>query len=130
MDRNDDEELMLHGHCHLFAAAMHELTGLPLAAWLDTDFETEATVLVHACVLDGDHGIDVRGRMPLDDMLDEFDTFDPELVSLPLEVLMRLGHGTSSVPDGDPEMALAKTLAAEVLERLDGEPPASSAPAA
>lgn len=122
----ENEELMLHGRCHLFAAALHELTGKPIGAWLDADLETEATVLVHACVLDGDFGVDVRGRMPLDDMLDEFDTFDPELAVLSLEELMLLGHGTTAVPEGDPEMATARALAAETLDRLNAAPPSSA----
>jgi len=125
--REDLKQLMLHGRCHLFAAALHELTGKPLGAWLDTDLETEATVLVHACVLDGDFGIDVRGRMPLDDMLDEFDTFDPELAALSLEELMLLGHGTATVPEDDPEMTAARALAAETLDLLNATP-LSSAP--
>jgi hypothetical protein len=42
-ERTDEEELMLHGRCHLFAVAMSDLTGYPIGAYLDTDLDTGGT---------------------------------------------------------------------------------------
>ncbi|MCV9964196.1 hypothetical protein OIU34_20130 [Pararhizobium sp. BT-229] len=124
VERTDDEELMLHGRCHLFAVALSELTGLPIGAYLDTDIETERTVLVHAFVVDGDIGIDIRGRVPLDDIIEgEFDTFEPELVMISREDVLLLGHGRGTISQRNPELLVAKRLAASLVERLDEPPP-------
>ncbi|MCS4088448.1 hypothetical protein [Rhizobium sp. BK176] len=119
-ERTDDEELMLHGRCHLFAVAMSELTGHPIGAYLDTDLETGGTVLVHAFVVDGDDGIDIRGRMPIDDIIeDEFDTFEPEFALLSREDVLLLGHGRRTISDRNRELSRARQLAAALVERLD-----------
>lgn len=39
-ERTDDEERMLHGRCHLFAAAMSDLTGYPISAMADAPCPT------------------------------------------------------------------------------------------
>jgi hypothetical protein len=127
-ERTDEEELMLHGRCHLFAVAMSEQTGHPIGAYLDTDLETGRTVLVHAFVVDGDEGIDIRGRIPIDDIIeDEFDTFEPEFVMLSREDVLRLGHGRPTISDRNRELVIARKLAAEMIERMNATPTASVA---
>lgn len=119
-ERSELEEEFLHGKCHLLAVALHELTGLPIGAYLDTCIETERTVLVHAFVVDGETGIDIRGRLNVDDILeDEFDTFEPEFVMLSREDVLLLGHGRRAVSQKNPDLLVAKRLAASVVERLD-----------
>jgi hypothetical protein len=114
------EEEFLHGKCHLLAVALHELTGLPIGAYLDTDIETERTVLVHAFVVDGDDGIDIRGRLPINAIIeDEFDTFDPEFVMLSREDVLLLGHGRRTISQRNPDLLLAKRFAASLIERID-----------
>jgi hypothetical protein len=123
-DRTDEEELMLHGRCHLFAVAMNELTGYPIGAYLDTDIETERTVLVHAFVVDGDYGIDIRGRTPIDDIINgEFDTFNPEFVLLSRENVLLLGHGRRTISQKNPELVTARKLALTLIERIDDPNP-------
>lgn len=111
---------MLHGGCHLFAVALSELTGQPIGAYLDTDIETERTVLVHAFVVDGDDGIDVRGRIPIDDIIeDEFETFEPEFVMLSREDVLLLGHGRRTISQKNADLVTARQLAASLVDRLD-----------
>jgi hypothetical protein len=118
--RSELEEEFLHGRCHLLAVALHELTGLPIGAYLDTDIESGGTVLVHAFVVEGDDGIDVRGRITVDDILDdEFDTFDPEFAMLSKESVFLLGHGRRSISQRNRNFMIAKRLAATIIERID-----------
>lgn len=127
-DLSEDEELMLHGHCHLFAIAMHELTGFPIAAYLDTDLESEATVLVHAFVIKDGSSIDVRGAFKEDEILDEFDTFDPYLVHISREDLLELGHGRRTLSAGDPDMKRALAIAVNAVGTLTDIPAPPSQP--
>lgn len=117
----EEEELLLHGHCHLLAIAMHEQTGLSLVAYVESDFETETTVLVHAFVLDGDHAIDIRGRIPLDDVLIDFVFFEPELIEISRDDLLLLGSGnqTPDPNDVDKAQSAAKSLMLRLRETLD-----------
>ncbi len=132
-ERTELEEEFLHGKCHLLAVALHELTGYPIGAYLDTDIETERTVLVHAFVVDGEDGIDVRGRMPIDDIIEEeFDTFEPEFVTLTREDVLLLGHGRRTISQKNPDLVTARQMAVALIERMDTsktKPPAVSGPA-
>lgn len=89
----DDEEAFLHGRCHLLAIALHRATGLPLHATLDVDEWTERTVLVHAYVKEGDEGIDIRGRFPLETIEDDFPVNQPFETEISEADLMHLGSG-------------------------------------
>lgn len=118
----DDEELMLHGHCHFFAVAMHELTGLPLAAYIDYDMDIDRYALVHAFVVDGPDAIDIRGRMPLKDIIaGEFEVWEPEYVDASREELLKFGFGRKSVSANNPDFKRAMRLAKSVLESIDTE---------
>ena len=120
VERTELEGEFLHGKCHLLAVALHELTGYPIGAYLDTDIETERTVLVHAFVLDADDGIDIRGRMPSDDIIeDEFDKFEPEFVVLSREDVLLLGHGRRTISQKNVDLVTARQLAASLIDRLD-----------
>lgn len=130
-ERSEQEEEFLHGKCHLLALALQELTGLPIGAYLDTDIETERSVLVHAFVVDGDDGIDIRGRLPIDDIIeDEFDTFEPEFVILSREDVLLLGHGRRTISQKNLDLLVARGLAASLVERIDtvSAPPQKAAP--
>lgn len=125
-ERTEEEELMLHGRCHLFAVAMSDLTGYPIGAYLDTDIDTDGTVLVHAFVVDGEDGIDIRGRMPIADIIeDEFDTFQPEFTMMSREDVLLLGHGRRSISDRNRELITARKLAAALVERMDNARPSA-----
>ena len=116
----EDEEIMLHGHCHFMALALHEATGFKLAAYLEFDDDIGRTALVHAFVVDGDEAIDVRGRMPLSDILEgEFQCFEPDLVEFSREELLLLGFGRKSVSSNNPDFRRAKRIAADLLDALE-----------
>ncbi len=107
-----DEEEHLHGKCHLFAIALHRLTGLPLAATLDVDMWTERTVLVHAYVMDGDQAIDVRGRFAVDTIDEDFEVNDHwDVVNIPEEDLMLLGSRRRKLNESGPAYRKAMFLA-------------------
>lgn len=119
-----DEEEHLHGKCHLFAIALHRLTGLPLAATLDVDMWTERTVLVHAYVIDGEQAIDVRGRFAVDTIDEDFEVNDHwDVVNISEEDLMLLGSRRRKVNESGAgyrkAMSLAEGVAASygLLER-------------
>lgn len=121
----ESEEEHLHGRCHLLAVALHEATGLPLGAyldeaWVDTaDGGVEMTVLVHAFVVDGTDAIDIRGRVPLDEVLDEFDFNGPWLVTPSPSDLFVLGEGRRNVSRKNPRFREAATHAEAIIERLN-----------
>lgn len=123
-----DEEEHLHGKCHLFAIALHRLTGLPLAATLDVDMWTERTVLVHAYVMDGDQGIDVRGRFAVDTIDGDFEVNDHwDVVNISEENLMLLGSRRRKVNESGAGYRKAMLLAEGVAAscgRLDHRPKA------
>lgn len=119
----DDEGIMLHGHCHFFALAMHELTGYPLAAYVEYDMDIDRYALVHAFVVDGEDAIDVRGRMPAADIIkDEFDFWEPELITPTREVLLMYGFGRKSVSPNNKDFKRAMRVAEDVLSQLTAEP--------
>jgi hypothetical protein len=80
----------LHGECHLLALALHELTGAPLYAVMETEGE-RAGCLVHAFVAAGDHVVDLRGRRTREMMLQDFETLAPYLTPIDPEELAQLG---------------------------------------
>lgn len=55
-----DEAEFMRGGCFALALHLHRKTGLPLYGLADT-----AGHFHHAFVLDGDHALDARGRVPL-----------------------------------------------------------------
>lgn len=120
-----DELEFLHGKCHLYAIALHRLTGLPLAATLDVDMWTERTVLVHAYVLEETGGIDVRGRFQLDTIEQDFEVNDPWDVVISEEDVMLLGSRRRLVNENSPAykkaIAYAETMVQELrlVERTD-----------
>jgi hypothetical protein len=124
-----DEEEHLHGKCHLFAIALHRLTGLPLAATLDVDMWTERTVLVHAYVMNGDQAIDVRGRFAIDTIEQDFEVNDHwDVVGISEEDLMLLGSRRRKVNESGPGYRKAMFLAegvADACELLQRHPKAS-----
>jgi hypothetical protein len=114
---NRDEEEHLHGKCHLFAIALHRLTGLPLAATLDIDMWSERTVLVHAYVMDGDQVIDVRGRFETDTIEQDFEVNDHwEALGISEEDLMLLGSRRRKVNENGPAFRKAMFLAEGVAD--------------
>jgi hypothetical protein len=114
---NRDEEEHLHGKCHLFAIALHRLTGLPLAAMLDVDMWSERTVLVHAYVMNGDQAIDVRGRFPIDTIDQDFEVNDHwDVTGISEEDLMLLGSRRRKVNESGPGYRKAMFLAEGVAD--------------
>lgn len=91
-------EQYLHGECHLLAIALHQRTGLPLGAYLDTDLESGNVFLLHAFVMDGEHIIDLKGRRSHENMLEDFDSFDPDLCRMGVDEVLKLGQGRIRVP--------------------------------
>lgn len=108
-------ELWLYGACDLFAVALHRLTGLPLAAYIEFDEEMQATVLIHAFVRDGDTAIDAAGRSDVDDVAADYPCTDPELVALTETELLSLGGGDRRSPG---ERAKAEADAAALATHL------------
>lgn len=98
----DEERLdrWLHGRCALFAVALHRATGLPIRAWIDEDPEIDEPVLVHAFVMDGDRAVDAFGARDPDDLLGDYDTWDPTLVEMTEAQVLAIGEG----PDLDAAM--------------------------
>nr|WP_250807795.1 hypothetical protein [Neorhizobium tomejilense] len=130
-----DEELeYLHGKCHLLAIALHDITGFPMRAYLDTawvekgDEEIEMVVLVHAFVVDGEEAIDVRGRVPLDDVLgDYFEIATEEWIVEPTEEdLFKLGEGRHRVSKNGERYLAAYRMAESLVEKLQFLPSRSS----
>lgn len=121
---SDSEEEHLHGRCHLIAVALHEATGLPLGAFLDetwvetNDGGVEMVVLVHAFVVDGEDAIDIRGRIPMEDVLDEFDFNEPWLVNPTVSDLLVIGEGRKNVGKRNPRWLEAKQHADALADRL------------
>ena len=115
----ETEEMFLHGKCHLFAIALHRLTGLPLAATLDVEPWSERTVLVHAYVIDGDDRIDVRGRFGLEDIGELFEVAEPWETPIGAEDLMLIGTGRRRLNDNGRDFRKAAALAAELAAALD-----------
>jgi hypothetical protein len=114
---NRDEEEHLHGKCHLFAIALHRLTGLPLAATLDVDMWSERTVLVHAYVMNGDQAIDVRGRFAIDTIDQDFEVNDHwDVTGISEEDLMLLGSRRRKVNESGPGYRKAMLLADGVAD--------------
>ena len=112
---------LLHAECDLFAVALHRLTGLTIAAYVDEDFQVEGTVLVHAFVTEdaARTGIDVRGRLPVVKMLEEFERNDPELVVLSVAEVLKLGRGRRRFSQRQPLYRAALAEALIVCERLN-----------
>ncbi len=115
----------LHGKCHLLAVALHELTGLPMGAYLDEALvekngeDVEMVVLLHAFVVDGDDAIDMRGRVPIEDVLTgEFDFNDPWFVNPTSADLFSLGEGRKDVSRRNPRYVEALRHAEALVERL------------
>lgn len=133
---NGEEEEFLHGKCHLLAVALHELTGLPMGAYLDeatverNGEDLELIVLVHAFVVDGDEAIDIRGRVPLEEVVDdEFEFFEPWFVNPTAEDLFSLGEGRRKVSRKNPRYLEALKHAERLVERLQlRRPEGPSAP--
>ncbi len=119
-ERTDFEETLLHGACHLLAVALHDITGLPLGAYMEYDFDIDGMALVHAFVIDGEHAIDVRGRFPTSEILeDEFTAFEPDFVLLTREQLCRLGEGRKTISKRNPRYVAALEVANDLLLRLE-----------
>ena len=108
----------LHGQCHLFAIALHRLTGLPLAGAIDIDFYNEShTYLLHAYVeLNNEMIIDVAGVRTRKSMLADFDHVDPALSYFTEKELLQLGEGKSYIND-EAKVSLQKAfeVATDVL---------------
>lgn len=124
-----DEFDYLHGKCHLLAIALHDITGLPMGAYLETRFHDHHDIsrgyvaLVHAFVIDGYDAIDIRGRIPFGDVLkDSFHIFTKEWFVLPTEQdLFKLGCGRRRVSKKRERYREAYRMAESVLEKL--QPP-------
>lgn len=127
-DGEIDEERLerwLHGRCALFAVALHRTTGLPIRAWIDEDPEIDEPVLVHAFVMDGDDAVDAFGSRDPDDLLGEYETWDPTLVDMTEADVLAIGEG----PDIDATMlAEAMADAAAIASRLRSAPAPAFAP--
>lgn len=67
-------ETYLHGDCHIFAEALHQVFGYSVQWAIDMeDEELQDEVLVHAFCYQGDKVIDVRGIRAFADVLEPFD---------------------------------------------------------
>lgn len=88
----------LHGHCHIYALALHEKTGYPIHAFLDSGM-MGMTVLLHAFVSPdgGKTALDARGSYPVSQVLDFYDHFEPEHVVLQPGELLELGEGSAKL---------------------------------
>jgi hypothetical protein len=125
---SEEEEVYLHGRCHLFAIALARLTGFELQAYLDVDDEVDRPVLCHAFVRDGDDILDVRGRLPFSDVLDEFDSNDPWLVDITEDELMLLGTGRRAFNENGRHFKKALAIAQGIVDRMGPKPTASTVP--
>lgn len=89
-----NNEQFLHGQCHLFALALKEASGLPIAAILDFDPNLNKVCLAHAFVRPhDDYIIDLKGYREEFSLQKEFDMFEPESVSITELNLLKLGEG-------------------------------------
>ena len=69
-----DLEGYLHGDCHIFAQALHEVFGYKVKMAIDEyDIELEEPVLIHAFCYEGNHVIDARGVSGKAQTLEPFD---------------------------------------------------------
>jgi hypothetical protein len=99
----------LHGQCHLFAIALHRLTGLPLAGAIDIDLYNEShTSLLHAYVeLNDEMIIDVSGVRTRKSMLADFDHVDPDFTYFIEKELLQWGEGKKYI-DEEAKLSLQK----------------------
>ena len=117
-------ERWLHGRCALFAVALHRLTGLPIMAWIDADPGIPDPVLVHAFVLDGEAALDAWGRRDPDDLLSEYEHWDPELVAMTAAEVLAIGEGS----DIDPSVVAEAAADAALVAARFAPPPAALVP--
>src|SRR5207253_1978164 len=87
----EENDNYLHGECHIFALALQEISGLPLYAITDTDWNIEAQCLVHAGVKYQGGLIDVKGFREFSAIYDEFEAFEPEESAIEEMELLQLG---------------------------------------
>lgn len=66
----DDEALLTHGACHIFAAKLHELFGYPLQAC-----RNKKNGIAHCYAIRDGEGIDAKGSIDRPDFREEF-TFE------------------------------------------------------
>ena len=67
-------ENYLHGECHLFALALHQVFGYEMVFVFDEmDSEVETEVLIHAYCKNGEHCVDARGVFEEKNALDDYD---------------------------------------------------------
>ena len=120
-------EQYLHGNCHLFAVALHRLTGLPIEAALDTDLMTGRNVLMHAYLRDGDRILDLAGRRDWEVMLQSFDAFRPTRVAMTPRQLLGWGEPRPDSKRVDRDIARAAIVARRVLDQVDRPEPTRQA---
>lgn len=111
------------GDCAIFAIALAELTGKPLAAMLDHDDELDKVVLVHAFVLLDDAGaiLDAAGLSSTDEVRQSFpNSGNPWTESITKEKLLSLAYRPDNTPTSTAQViGVAKEV---VLEAIEDDP--------
>jgi hypothetical protein len=91
----DEIESYLHGQCHLFAVALHKVTGLPLRAAVGWSDDIDGEVLVHAWVETPEgRVVDAAGFRSYEDVLETYgEDEDPVRCGMTEKGLVLLGEG-------------------------------------
>lgn len=114
------------GYCHVFALALQEVSGLPLAAITDFDPSINRECLTHAFVQAEGGIIDIKGYRKVADVFNEFETHDAECSLIEKGLMIKLGEGTrynKATLDKNFEaaMPLAKEVYALALRQIELE---------
>ncbi|MGR9276125.1 hypothetical protein ACU8KI_16095 [Rhizobium leguminosarum] len=119
-DELDDTEIRFFvGNCHLFAIAVHRLTGLPHSATFEAGDHGDERLLVHAYVICGDHAIDIRGRFAPETVPGIFDTAgNCWEETMTQDILFAVGEGKPKLDEDNPDFVTALQLASALIDRL------------
>lgn len=107
-----DLENYLHGDCHIFAQALHEVFGYRIQVAMDEcDLELEEPVLIHAYCYKGNAIIDARGVSEKSEALEPFDYTFADIQDISPEVIGEwVQQGVLHSPDAGQYEALVAHL--------------------
>lgn len=115
------QHTLLHGDCHLFAIAIHEMTGLPILAALVFDHDIDADALVHAWAGSSQNEcIDASGLTDARASLQHYpDGYQADICMMTPRQLLEIGEGPLPGPGFEERLGVALKYAKEVLEAIN-----------
>lgn len=105
-------DIYLHGRCHLFALALHEVFSYPIEFFWETncieDGEEYGEVLVHAYVIKNGICVDIEGPKNRENIEADFDWNEPIYVSKTKEQVVEMINSGLLEPAADGEMEILR----------------------